>query len=148
MTLGIRNDVLQETNENVGRSQRKPHRHRARATWAELEDSPDPSWTVHHYWGPYKPWRPAGIDHNFHSTVRYLWRLAALESDPTSTDGERTLTRCTRELQRLRSALRSKGRWFEPLRSDHDKSRSHQPRRGMGKLAVFPILPSGRVAEM
>jgi hypothetical protein len=125
------------------------HRHRALATWAE--DPPlasDPSsWTVMHYWGPYKPWRPAGIDHNSHVTVRYLWRLEAIESarkGSTRHGHAQSPTRCTRELQRIRAALRSKGRWFEPPRANE----SAQPRRGMGKVAVFPILPSPRVREM
>ena len=63
------------------------HWHRDVATWAEADA---PCWRVHHYWGPYKPWRPAGLDHNTHTTARYLWRLkeveAAAEAAPTEAE--------------------------------------------------------------
>lgn len=104
------------------------HAHRAHATWAEAAS---PSWNVDHYWGPYKPWRPAGPQNLPHATVRYLWRLSSIESTMR--------TRCVSVLQGLRDTLRRRGSWFDPP--------THK-QRGLRNIAVFPVLPSPRLAEL
>ena len=71
-----------------------------------------PSLTLDHYWGPTKPWRPAG---EARSTVqsRYLWRL-----DPTS-DWAQNVSNCTRELVGYMKKLLSRGAY---VNSSHKRS--------------------------
>ena len=85
------------------------------------------TWTrggaLDHFWGPYKPWRPAG-DRRASSQSRYLWRL----EDRDSRSGA---PNCSRELSEYKARLVINRAWSDAT----------YPQAGTTRIDHRPWLP-------
>ena len=98
-------------------------------TWAENNcRCSSRKWSVEHYWGPYKPWRPVSADTRTGATVRWLWNLGNA-SDPGVVE-----TPCFVEMSEMRARVEAKGLWDAHTRS-----------RGASFIHGQTVLPSVRL---